>query len=276
MRALHRTIWCLTVLICCTCPICAAAPVTSPKEFFGFNIGDDYCLANYKQLSAYWAKIAGESGRIKVVPIGLSEEGRTQLMAIVSSPENLKSLPRYQDISRRLAVAENLSADEAHDMAASGKSVVWIDGGLHASEVLGAQQLIETVYQFVNADDAETKRILNDDIILFVHCNPDGMDLCSDWYMRQSDPKKRSLAGIPRLWQKYIGHDDNRDFYANNMSETRNMNRVMYLQWFPQIVYNHHQTGPPGSVLFCPPFRDPFNYHINPLVISGIDAVGRR
>jgi hypothetical protein len=92
--------------------------------------------------------------------------------------------------------------------------------------------------------------------------------------MRDRDPKKRSLAGLPRLYQKYIGHDNNRDFYANTQAETRNMNRVMYREWFPQIVYNHHQSGPPGTVLFCPPFRDPFNYNVDPLVISGIDAVG--
>src|SRR5205085_3285365 len=92
--------------------------------------------------------------------------------------------------------------------------------------------------------------------------------------MRAKDPKQRSLAGLPRLYQKYIGHDNNRDFYANTQAETRTMNRVLYQEWFPQIVYNHHQTGPAGTVLFCPPFRDPFNYNVDPLVISGIDAVG--
>jgi hypothetical protein len=100
------------------------------------------------------------------------------------------------------------------------------------------------------------------------------MDLVSDWYMREPDPKRRSLAGLPRLYQKYIGHDNNRDFYANTQAETKNMNRVLYREWFPQILYNHHQSGPPGTVLFCPPFRDPFNYRIDPMVISGIDAVG--
>jgi hypothetical protein len=111
-------------------------------------------------------------------------------------------------------------------------------------------------------------------IILFVHANPDGHDLVADWYMRDKDPKKRSLSGLPKLYQKYIGHDNNRDFYANTQAETRNMNRVMYREWLPQVVYNHHQTGPPGTVLFCPPFRDPFNYNFDPLVVSGIDAVG--
>ena len=117
-------------------------------------------------------------------------------------------------------------------------------------------------------------RILNDDIILCTLVNPDGMELVSNWYMREPDEKKRSTGGIPRLYQKYIGHDNNRDFYMVNMSESTNANRMMYREWFPAIMYNHHQTGPAGAVLFAPPFRDPFNYHYDPLVVLGIDIVG--
>jgi Zinc carboxypeptidase len=251
-----------------------APRITTPKAHFGFNLGDDYCLANYEQYAAYLAKLEKESDRLKVVTIGDTAEKRPQLMAVVTSPANHKLLLRYQAISRMLANAEGVSPEVAAKLAAEGKAVVWIDGGLHASEVLCAQALAETIYQFLSGTDAETLRILDDVIILFVHANPDGMDLCADWYMRDKDPKKRSSLGLPRLYQKYIGHDNNRDFYANTQAETRNMNRVMYREWFPQIVYNHHQSGPPGTVLFCPPFRDPFNYNVDPLVISGIDALG--
>jgi hypothetical protein len=248
--------------------------ITTPKEQFGFNLGDDYHLANYKQLTEYWTKLDKESDRMKVVPVGVTEEGRTMLMAIITSPGNHRRLKKYQETSRRLCLAEEVSEEEARKLAKDGKAVVWIDGGLHASETLGAQQLMETVYQLVSGNDAETKRILNDVIVLAVLANPDGQDLVADWYMRNPDPKKRSLAGLPRLYQKYIGHDNNRDFYASTQKETEAMNRVMYHEWFPQIVYNHHQTGPPGTVLFMPPFRDPFNYNFDPLVPAGIDLVG--
>jgi hypothetical protein len=252
----------------------AAPRITTPKAHFGFNLGDDYCLANYEQYAAYLAKLEKESDRIKVVNIGETAEKRPQLMAVVTSPANHKRLDRLRTIARTLAHADGVSPETAKELAAEGKAVVWIDGGLHASEVLCAQALAETIYRFARATDAETLRILDDVVILFVHANPDGMELCADWYMREKDPKKRTLASLPRLYQKYIGHDNNRDFYANTQAETRNMNRVMYREWFPQIVYNHHQTGPPGTVLFCPPFRDPFNYNVDPLVISGIDALG--
>jgi hypothetical protein len=251
-----------------------APRVTPPKAHFGFDIGDDYCLANYKQYAAYLARLERESDRVKVVTIGTTEEGRPQLMAVVTSPANHRKLPRLREIARRLAGGERMTEAEARALAAEGKAVVWIDAGLHATETLCAQMMIETVYQFATRTDPETLRILDDVVVLFVHANPDGMDLVADWYMRAADPKKRSTADLPRLYQKYAGHDNNRDFYANVLAETRNMNRVMYREWFPQVVYNHHQSGPPGTVLFCPPFRDPFNYHIDPLVVSGIDALG--
>ena len=248
--------------------------VTPPKEFFGFNMGDDYCLANYQQLAGYWEKLERQSDRIKIVSIGTTEEGRPQLAAVVTSPANHRALAHYQQIARRLALAQDLSQAEARQLAAEGKAVVWIDAGIHASETLCPQALVETVYQFLTGSDAETLRILDDVIILFVHANPDGHDLVADWYMREKDPTKRSLGSLPRLYQKYVGHDNNRDFYANTQAETKNLNRFMYREWLPQIMYNHHQAGPAGTVLFCPPFRDPFNYFCDPLVLNGIDALG--
>jgi hypothetical protein len=252
----------------------AAQAVTSPKQQFGFNIGDDYHLANYEQFVQYWQKLDKESDRMKVVEIGKTAEGRPQLMAIITSPENHRKLDRYKQISRQLALAEGLTDEQAHALAREGKGVVWFDGGLHATEVLGAHQLIETVYQLVSRTDAETTRFLNDLVILAVHANPDGMELVSNWYMRTPDPKQRSTGGIPRLYQKYIGHDNNRDFYMSTQPETTNMNRVLYHEWFPQIMYNHHQTGPAGTVMFAPPFRDPFNYNFDPLVPAQLDLVG--
>jgi hypothetical protein len=249
-------------------------PVTTPKEQLGFEIGDDYQLATYKQLEAYWKKLDQESDRMTLVDIGQTSEGRSQWMAIITAPENHKKLARYKEIAQKLAHAEGLTDDQAHALAAEGKAVVWIDGGLHASEVLGAQQLMQLVYELVSKNDPETQRFLRDVIILAVQANPDGQDLCAEWYMRETDPLKRSLNGLPRLYHKYVGHDDNRDSYMSSQKETQNMNRIMFQEWFPQIMYNHHQTGPTGTVLFAPPFRDPFNYTFDPLIPLGIDLIG--
>src|ERR1700712_3067815 len=138
----------------------AQGAITSPKQQFGFNIGDDYKLANYTQFEAYWRKLAKESNRMKLVEIGKTAEGRTQLMSIISSPANLAKLDHYKEISRKLAFADGVSEEEARALAKEGKAVVWIDGGLHATEVLGAAQLIETVYQLLSRRDAERLRFL--------------------------------------------------------------------------------------------------------------------
>jgi len=252
----------------------AQAQVTTPKEHFGFNIGDDYHLATYTQVESFFRKLADESPRMVLEEIGQTAEGRPQLMAIITSPENHSRLSRFKEISRRLALAEGLTDGQARELAKEGRAVVWIDGGLHATEIVGAHQLVQLVYQMVSRTDEETLRFLDDVILLAPHANPDGMELVSNWYMREPNPADRQTRGIPRLYHKYVGHDNNRDAYMNNMPETENMSRVLYREWFPQIMYNTHQTGPAGTVVFVPPFRDPFNYNINPLVILGIESVG--
>ena len=251
-----------------------AQSIPTPKEHFGFNIGDNYHLATFTQTEAYFKKLAAATNKAKLQVIGKTEEGRNQYMMIVSDPSNIRQLEKYKSISQKLARAEGLNDEEAKQLAKEGKSVVWIDGGLHATEVVGAHQLIQTMYTLLTREDEETKRILKSTIILFVHANPDGQELVSNWYMRNADTLKRTTDNLPRLYEKYIGHDNNRDFFMLNMSESKNMSRQLYIEWMPQILYNHHQTGPPGTVVAGPPYRDPFNYVYDPLLVTGIDAVG--
>ena len=271
LRTLRRAV-ALTVLL--ALPLAAQQQLTSPRAFFGHEIGADYVLPNYTKFSEYWVRLATESDRMELDTIGMTAEGRPQLMAIISSPENLRNKERYRQIAERLARAEGVTESQARQLATEGKGIVWIDGGLHATEVLGAQQLLETSWQLVSGNDAETMRFRNDLIIVMVHANPDGMELVSDWYMRTSDPRRRSSNGIPRLYQKYVGHDNNRDLYLAAMPESENLNRVLYTEWYPQVMYNHHQTGPAGTVMFAPPFRDPMNFNIHPLIKTGLDVVG--
>jgi hypothetical protein len=264
----------LSVLIALCCAGLTAQSLPSPKEFFGFTIGDSYQLATFTQTEAYFKRLDELSDRAKLVEIGKTEEGRSHFMMIVTAPENFKKLDQYQSVSKRLALAENISVDQAKAMAKEGKAVVWIDGGLHATETVGIHQLIETAWNLLSRNDEETMRILNDVIILLTHANPDGQELVSNWYMRWPAPEKRSLQYVPVLYQKYAGHDNNRDFYMLNMKESQNIARQLFLEWNPQIMYNHHQSGPAGSVLAGPPYRDPFNYVFDPLIISGLESIG--
>src|SRR5215469_12251099 len=253
--------------------ICAQH-ITAPKDDLGFSPGNDYRLANYTQFERYFKKLAAESDRIKLEDIGQTAEGRHQYMAVITSAENQKKLQHYKDIARRLALAEGLTDEQAHALAREGKAVIFMDFGLHATETVPPQAIFELAYELTTGTDPETQWLLNDDIMLLCLANPDGMELVSNWYMREADPLKRSLNGVPRLWQKYIGHDNARDMFMSNMPETQNINRVLFLEWFPQITHTHHQTGPAGAVVFMPPFRDPFNYNFDPLVIEELNLVG--
>jgi hypothetical protein len=256
----------------------APAPATSdriptPDAVFGTKAGSDYFLANYSTITTWLKAAAGESSRMKLVSIGKTAEGREQYMAVVSSPENLAKLDHYKDISKKLALAKGLTDEQAHALAREGKPIVWIDAGLHATEVVNGQTHPQIIYEMLTGNDPETLRLLGDEIVLFPFANPDGLELVADWYMRPADKLKRRTETIPVLYQKYVGHDDNRDSYASHMPETTNINRASYREWFPQIIYNEHQTGPVGTVVFIPPFRDYPNFNYEPLVINQTDAL---
>ncbi len=268
-----KKIGCFALLLFILINTALAQSIPTPKEHFGFNIGDNYMLATFTQTEAYFKKL-GASPKAKYTVIGKTEEGRDQFMLIITSPENQKKLDYYRSISQKLGNAEGLTDEAAKKLAAEGKAVVWIDGGLHATETVGIHQLIETAYTLLSRTDEETNRILDNVIILMTHANPDGQELVSNWYMREKVPEKRALTGLPRLYQKYVGHDNNRDFYMFNMKESQNIGRQLFIDWIPQIMYNHHQAGPAGSIVAGAPYRDPFNYVFDPLIITGLDAVG--
>ncbi|WP_240465997.1 MULTISPECIES: M14 metallopeptidase family protein [Sphingobacterium] len=250
-----------------------AQEVSSPKSHFGFNIGDDYKIANYKAMESYFLKVASSSNRVQIQKAGLTEEGRQQYLLIISSPENLANIEEYRKISQSLGRAEGISEQDAMQLAKTGKPIVWIDGGMHSNETVGSHQLVETLYQLTSRNDQEILTYLDKVVVLMWHVNPDGQDLLADWYMQYENPKDRNMS-IPTLYQKYVGHDNNRDFFMYNMKEASNLAKVMYVDWLPQIVYNHHQTSPEGTVVAGPPYRDPFNQVYDPLVVSGIDGVG--
>src|SRR5690606_25737228 len=175
-------------------------------------------------------------------------------------------------ISQKMGRAE-ISEEEAKRLSKEGKPVIWIDGGMHTTETVGSHQLVETYYHLLSRNDEEIMNMLDNVIIVLCHINPAGQELVADWYMQESDEKNRNMS-IPRLYQKYVGHDNNRDFYMYNMKEATNVALALFVEWLPQVVYNHHQTSPAGTIVAGPPYRDPFNHVFDPLLITSIDAVG--
>lgn len=255
------------------CAFTALAAVPAPKEHFGFTPGDDYKLANYQEVVGYFQKLAASSDRIKLVEFGKSSEGRATYVAFISSPENLQRLDEYKEMNRRLALGL-ASPEEAQRLAAQSKVFVWIDSGLHATEVAPVQQAPHLAYQMITGETDEIRRIRDNVILMQVPViNPDGLDMTAAWY-RQNVGTPHELAPLPKLYQKYSGHDNNRDWFMLNLPETRNVCRLLFREWFPQIVYNQHQVAPFPARIFIPPYGEPLNPNIPAAVMEGINGIG--
>jgi hypothetical protein len=250
-----------------------AQQVTSPEEFFGHVVGADYHLINYKQAVDYWKKLEQESGKIKLFEYGKTSYGRTMIFAVVSSEENIANLERYKEISLKIARVRGVSDEEAKRLASEGKAIVWIDGGLHATEVAPAQHIIQLTYDLLSDNSAKIQKILEQVITMLVLPNPDGMDMVAEWY-ESNLGTPYEISSLPWLYQKYIGHDNNRDSFMMSVPEIRNQNQVLYHEWHPHFFYNHHQTSPYGSLIFIQPDCEPTNPNLHPLLLRWQNLIG--
>ena len=250
-----------------------AAAVPSPKEHLGYTPGEDYKLADYADVSGYFRKLAAASDRIKLEEFGKSAHGKPMLAAYISSPENLARLSEWKQTSRRLALGEG-SRDEARQLARNGRAIVWIDSGLHASEVAPVQHSLDLAFRMITQEDEETRKIRDRVILLQIPViNPDGLDWIAHWY-RRNVGSPYELAPLPQLYHKYAGHDNNRDWFMMNLAETRHVSRMLFQEWFPQIVYNQHQAPAFPARIFVPPYAEPLNPHIPAPVMEGINGIG--
>ena len=250
------------------------AAVPTPESVLGKKPGDDFFLASYDESLAYFEQLDAASDRIELVRVGTTSFGADWQLAVISSAENLANLERIREIAWRLAHPEGLTDDEALALAQEGKAVVHIDTGLHATEVAHAQHAIQLAYDLVTADgDSEIEAILDEVVLLlWFSINPDGQNMVVDWY-RQNLGTPFEVAPMTRLYQKYVGHDNNRDGYMLNTHESRVTTRVIR-EWEPQILYNHHQTAPFPTRIWIPPFAEPISPHVHPLMWRTVNLIG--
>ncbi len=252
----------------------AAQTVPTPESVLGHKPGDDFYLANYDDTRAYLHKVAAVSNRIKIINVGKTTRGLDWEVAIISSPANLANLDKYKDISRRLASSRGLTDEVAHGLAREGKAIVHIDGGMHSTEVAGAQQSISLAYKLLSAQGDPAVDAILDHVILMLWTtlNPDGQNEVVDWY-RKNVGTSYEVSPLPDLYQEYVGHDNNRDGYMNNMLESREVTATE-LEWDPVIFYCHHQTAPFPTRIFIPPFTEPISSNIHPLMARWLNVLG--
>jgi hypothetical protein len=246
--------------------------IPTPESVFGFEVGADYQLIDYEESIAYFRKLAAASDRIELIEVGKTAFGRPWTVAIISSPENLAKLDHYREINMRLAHPAGLTDSEARKLAEEGRVFVDISGGLHASEIAGSQHTIQLAYDLLSrADDPAVKKVF-DNVIFFLwpSINPDGQDIVVKWceaYQREENPPPMEL------YEKYIGHDNNRDSYMLNVVESRVVQRT-WREWEPEIIYVHHQSSPFPTRIWTPPFADPVGMYVPPIPAREVNVIG--
>ena len=238
----------------------------TPEQFFGFQMGADRKLANWDKLHEYYQRLAKVSNKMRLMELGKTSEGRPYIVLFISSPANLARLDHYKQLNARLADPRGLSEAEAKQLVAEAKAVVVQSFALHSNEVAAAQTAAEYVYDSLTRTDSEAQQILDNVIsIVAPSINPDGTQMIADWYMKYVDTPNEA-ANLPWLYQKYAGHDNNRDGFALNLPESQHLGRLMYREWVPQAYVDHHQMGSGNARLYIPPYAEPIRPDGDPLV----------
>jgi uncharacterized membrane protein YgcG len=254
----------------------ATKPLPTPESAFGFPVGADYKLFTYDQSIDYFRRLAAASNRIRLITVGRTSYGKTWTAAIISSPANLARLDQIRAANMRLAHPEGLTDADARRLAAQGRAIVDISGGLHASEIAGSQHTPLVAYELLSRAAEPNMKAILDSVVFFLwpSINPDGQDIVVNW-CRERDANNGQPVAPMELYQKYVGHDNNRDSYMLNMIESRVIQRT-WREWEPDIIYVQHQSSPFPTRIWLPPFADPVGLRVPPIQAREVNAIGTR
>ncbi len=267
--------FCLVFALLCFANIAHAQTISSPQSVLGFHPTTDKTIADWRQITGYFQKLDRESERVEVREIGKTTLGKPFIVAFISASENIKNLENYKRTNQKLADPRQIRDDaELKKLIGQGKTVVAISCSIHSTEIVASQMSMNLAYELATATDEETKEILQNTILLLIpSANPDGIDIVANWY--------RKTLGTPfegssptELYHHYAGHDNNRDWFMLNLPETRLVTKLFWQEWFPQVVYDVHQMGQNGARFVIPPFFDPPNPNIPPLILREVGLMG--
>lgn len=275
-KGLHRLFLILfsTLLILSPIVLSAQKKITTPEEYFGFQMGADRKLARWDKMVAYFYMLEKQSDRLKVINMGPSTEGHPFLLMIISSPENLANLDKLQKINKTISNPKGVSQETIDQYIQEGKVVIFQTMGLHASEVGGVQMTPELTYDLLTRNDSEALRIL-DNVIYFMmpSINPDGQVMITDWYRETVGTEFEGLS-MPFLYHRYSGHDNNRDGDFLNLQESKYIAKAMFVDWPAQAYIDHHHMGSYGARFYVPPYCDPIRPYADPIVWREISWYG--
>jgi|Deesub1362A_J573_1020465.scaffolds.fasta_scaffold00085_34 hypothetical protein len=250
------------------------AKIPKPEDFLGFKVGTARRLADMHQIIEYFKLLDKASERIVVQEAGKTTLGNPFIYALITSEKNQRELDRYQEWQQKLADPRRISDKDAKEIISRGKAVVMINCSIHASEIGAAQMSMELAYNLVSRDDPVTRAILNNVILLLIPMhNPDGIQMVVEWYRKYVGTKYEGCR-MPWLYHKYVGHDNNRDWYMFTQVESRLTVEKIHNVWHPQIVVDMHQMGRNGARLFVPPYVDPYEPNVDPIIRQEVAMMG--
>jgi hypothetical protein len=250
-------------------------PIPAPAEFFGFPMGAERQLAGWDRIADYFDLVGRLSDRVTIQEMGKTTMGNRYLVAVISSPEAIADLPRYRAMQKKLADPRRTSEDEALRIAREGRLVLLVGANVHATEIGSSQMAVELVYRMATEDSPWMRHVLSNVILLLIPSqNPDGQQMVVDWYYRNLGTPYED-SPLPELYHKYTGHDNNRDSYMLTQVESQHLARLTYHEWLPEVYLDKHQMGSGRARIFVPPFKDPPNPNIDPLVWSQVNLLGQ-
>lgn len=250
------------------------AQIPSPSQFLKLDVGADRTLADYKQIRSYFAALDQASPRVEIETLGKTTLGEEMIMAVISSEENIRNKEKIKESAKRLADPRGLSDADAERLVRDSKVVVLVTCNIHSTEIASSQMAMEWAHALATATDAETKRRLDNVVLLLVpSLNPDGQQMIVDYYKKYVGTPYEG-GRLPWLYHHYVGHDNNRDWYMLTQLETRALNRAVYHEWNPQVFVDEHQMGSEGPRMFIPPFADPVDPDVHPLIWREVNMIG--
>ncbi|HEX5732478.1 MAG TPA: M14 metallopeptidase family protein [Blastocatellia bacterium] len=267
----------LVVILLAASSIAAQADMPSPRDALGFEPGEDRKLAEWSQIVDYFKRLDTASPRVSVHQMGVSTERRPFIVAIISSEKNIENLPRIRQAQARLADPRRIATtQERQQLIAETPVIVAITCSIHSTEIVASQMAMQLAYNLASDNSARTKEILASTVLLLIpSVNPDGIDIVTDWYRKTLGTKFEGTSP-PVLYHRYAGHDNNRDWFMLTQAETQMVSNLFWREWFPEIVYDVHQQGQFGSRMCVPPFFDPHNPNIDPVIVRQVGAIGMR
>ena len=249
--------------------------IKSPEQYFGHVMGADSKLIDWSQITEYMRYLGKRSDRVVVEELGKSTLGKPFLLTIIAHKDNIANLDRQMAIQRALGRGVEMTAAESARLIDEGKTVVLITLNIHATEIAASQESVELAWELATRTDDRVMKILDNVIVLIVpSLNPDGQQMIVDYY-RETLGTESEGAPFPGLYHHYAGHDNNRDWFFFNLAESRNVSKVLYHDWYPEIIMDQHQMGRRSARLFLPPYQDPINPNVHPRLTAATNMLGK-